>query len=130
MGMQFRVRVTGDLRCDDVDIQLDYRFDAEQALRDHALDFSGGIEDAEVESASAIISASVSAVTDVDVADMEGFDAHGFLNEELGWSGDISHAEYEVIEGPTGFDVVEEAVGRDTAISVYSVLSQHGYEVS
>lgn len=67
---------------------------------------------------------------EVAIENIDDFDAEDALAEYVHhWDNSVKGAEFEVTDGPTGFDEVEAAVGRETAIEVYATLARNGYDV-
>lgn len=132
MSMQFTIALTGDIstECEAENMGID--LDDPNEL----LDVSNSqveFEDVRV-SGTVTIEASVR-ITDVEVAasDLANYDADTAISEFVSPYGgtDVSNADFEVTDEPTGFDTVVEAVGydRDIAIAVYAALDREGFEV-
>lgn len=130
MGMQFEVTVTGDITYKNIDASIERHIDAESVIDGLAGELE--VVDAEVTESVVTIKASVRRTGYmVDAEDIEDFDGYLVLDEECGhWDTSISNVEVEVTEGPTGFDEVEDAIGRDHAIAAYQVLAASGFTVS
>lgn len=131
MSMQFTIALTGDIsvecEAEDMGIDLDNANDL--------LDLSSSIDVDDVSvSGTVTVNASVR-ISDVEVsaADLSGYDADAAISEQVSPYGsvDVSNADFEVTDEPTGFDTVVEALGydREQAIEVYAALDRAGYEV-
>jgi hypothetical protein len=129
MGMQFELTITGEVEQEAEAEDLGLDLDDLQSIFDTSS--SVQLDDGSV-SGSVTISASAR-VENVDVSaeDMAGYDADAALNEYFGYGVNVSNADFEITEEPTGFDAVTSAVGydRDVAIAVYAALASAGHEV-
>jgi hypothetical protein len=132
MGMQFTVTLTGDIsaevEAEDAGIDLDNANDF--------LDISSSVEVDDVSVSGTITVTASVRISDeeVEAADMADYDADAAISEHINSYGsvDVSNADFEVTDSPTGFDTVVEALGydRDEAIKVYAALANAGLEVS
>jgi hypothetical protein len=131
MSMQFTIALTGDISSEVEASDLGIDTDNPNDL----LDVSSQVDFEDVRvSGTVTIEASVR-ISDVEVAaaDLSGYDADTAIGEYVSPYGgcDVSNADFEVTDEPTGFDTVVEALGydRDQAIEVYAALDRAGYEV-
>ncbi len=130
MGMQFTVKVTGqveftDLYAGDISIDADDVINAEVGYRN---EFT--FEDASVTSGTVTIEAGVTRedyiVAASELADFDGEAAF----EDLGYNASVSGVEFTIEDWPSGFSEVVEVIGREAAIEVYAALATAGYAVS
>lgn len=132
MGMKFTVTATAKATVEDIDIS-DLALDAGDILDDASVLGYGGIEveDAEITGGSVTVEARVR-IEDVEVSasDISDYDASAAFEEHVDWNVSISDADFDIEDSPTGFDEVEQAVGRDIALSVYAALDAAGFEVN
>lgn len=68
---------------------------------------------------------------EVEASDIDGYDAEQALSDAINsYNVTVYDAELTIDDSPPGFEAVESALGRDTAIEVYSILATGGYEVN
>ena len=129
MSMQFTVDITGTVR---MDLSTSIGIDADEALADATYSSSVTYENAEVIDATITIEALARYEGyEVEASDLGDFDAESALAEGIDQYGvDVRSAEFEVTDSPSGFNEVENIVGREQAIEVYAALAQAGFEVS
>lgn len=131
MGMNFTVSLSGRAS---TSVDLSEYIDAND-IASNAFGYGTDVEDAELEGLDYVdvtIAATVT-VTGVELsADaMDGADATQLLRDNIdSYDVEFTDVELEVEEGPTGFDEVESAIGRDDAIAAYVALANAGYEVT
>lgn len=126
MGMNFTVSVTADFHTSlDAD-DIISRYDVDSDMLGISSDVSLDVTDI---SGSVDIEGTLEA-TDVEVeaVDLTDFDAEEALSG-YGTSFDLSNVEFTITDSPTGFEAVEQALDRDTAIAVYAALANNGHEV-
>lgn len=127
MGMSFTVSVKADFTVSKDADMLISRWDVDNDM----LDFPGDVSIEDVGVNGEVEFSGRLSIDDLDVSpsDLVDFDAESVLSDH-GVDGDISNAEFEVTDSPTGFDTVAYAIDRDTAIAVYAALDSAGYTVS
>lgn len=128
--MQFVVTVRGVIKAD-VDV---YALGIDISDPHDFLDVSRDVDLRDVRlvgTVSVEATVSISGI-EVEAVDLASFDADECLRDRLGLSyDDVSFADFDIVKEPTGFRIVEAALGysRDDAIRVYAELSQNGLEV-
>ena len=132
MGMHFIVSITGKATFRDLDAS-DAGIDASDMVSSE-VGYGSSVEfnDAEVTGGTVTVEARASYEGyEVAAEDIEDFDGTEALESAIdSYSVSIDDVEFEVTEGPTGFDEVERAMGRSTALEVYAVLAKSWYEVN
>lgn len=132
MSMQFIVSLQGDISAEveATDLGLD---------TDNATEWFGDISHqvnlSDVDLSGSVTVAARAEVEDIEVEayDLGDFDADAAFDEYVGPYGGVeaSNVDFEITRSPTGFEVVEEALGdRDTAITAYAALARAGFEVN
>lgn len=126
MGMNFTVNIKADFATDlDADTVLQ-TWDVDKDM----LNIGGNASiDVNEVSGSVHIGGTIE-VEDFEVSaqDLEDFDAEGALEDEYG-NLELTSSDFDITESPTGFERVEQATDRETAITVYAALASNGFEV-
>jgi len=128
--MNFTVSLSGSVSVEaeasDLGLDLDY-----SANEYFDISSTVSLSDAEVTGTVNITARAEVEEVEVEVGDMSDYDADAALQEHVGPYVNVEDADFEVTSGPTGFDVVVEALGydRDEAIKVYVALAAAGHEV-
>ncbi len=125
----FKVRISGTGTFRDINSIDDDHLDAPDIVEGFVYNVSVGR--ATVEDITVTIEADLVA-DDIEVAisDIDGFDAESWLDEAIGHHDySLYGVDFEVTDSPAGFEAVEQATDRDTAIQVYVALANAGFDV-
>lgn len=130
MSMKFTVNVSGDFTAEVEADDLISRYDVDSDMLNLSGDVS--LDDVNVSGEVRIEGHLSIEGVEVSASDLADFDADAAIEEykSYGSSIEVSGAEFEVTESPTGFEEVEFAIGRDEAIAAYAALDNAGFEVS
>lgn len=131
MSMQFTVNVSGTVKLRDLDAS-DAGIDADSVI-ENAVGYNPSLSFsyAEVYEATVTVEARAELTgIEVEAVDIEDFDAEQALTEGIDvYNVSVNNADFDIEESPTGFEEVEQRLGRSTAIEVYGILASNGYEV-
>jgi hypothetical protein len=133
MGDTFTVAVTATIEKSGVEVSYIGSSEAEEGLRDSFYSLSDSItfEDAEVIETNVTVRARVRIDDiEVEVSDFADFDAENAAHDALGYDvSRVSDAEFEVEDGPTGWDTLEPLLGQEQAIEVLVALQRDGLSI-